>query len=104
MSPVPYVCDIYDLQVLTEVLETPERLLHYVRQRTRQTTVQLRRPGTQYANSKTFSSDEIDYLAVYKRNGWEFPPGAQRITGAGDDLREDAIDSIMDSGEFRFTF
>ncbi|WP_128081413.1 hypothetical protein [Haloferax sp. ATB1] len=104
MSPVPYVCDIYDLQVLTEVLETPERLLHYVRQRTRQTTVQLRRPGTQYANSKTFSSDEVDYLAVYRRNGWEFPPGAQRITGAGDNLREDAIDSIMDRGEFRFTF
>jgi len=104
ITPVPYVCDIYDLQVLVEVLESPDRLLHYVQQRTRQTTVQLRRPGTHYANSKTFSSDEIDYLAVYKRNGWEFPPGARRITGAGDNLREDAIDSIMDSGEFQFTF
>ena len=104
MTPVPYVCDIYDLQVLAEALDTPERLLHYVRQRTRQTEIQLRRPGTQYANSKTFSSDEIDYLGVYKRNGWEFPPGAQRITGAGDNLREDAIDAMLNRGEFRFTF
>ena len=104
ITPVPNVCDIYDLQVLAEVLNTPERLLHYIRQRTRQTEVQLRRPGTRYANSKTFSFDEIDYLAVYKRNGWEFPPGAQRITGAGDNLREDAIDAIFDHEEFRFTF
>ncbi|WP_256392781.1 hypothetical protein [Natronoarchaeum rubrum] len=104
ITPVPYVCDIYDLQILAEVLDTPERLLHYIRQRIRQTAVQLRRPGTQYANSKTFCSDEIDYLAVYKRNGWEFPPGAQRIKGAGDNLREDTIDSIMDHREFRFTF
>ncbi|WP_435093381.1 hypothetical protein [Halorubrum sp. N11] len=104
ISPVPYVCDIYDLQILTEVLDTPERLVHYVHRRSRQTTVQTRLSGTQYMNSEIFSSDEIDYLAVYKRNGWNFPHGAKRITGAGDQLREDTIDAIMDSEKFRFKF
>lgn len=103
IHPVPYICDIYDLQIVVDVLETPERLLHYIQRRTRQTDVQLRRQSNRYPNLKTFSSDEIDYLAVYERNGWQFPLGAQRITGAGDQLREDSIDGMLKDGEFRFT-
>ena len=103
ITPVPYVCDIYDMQVLFEVLDTPEQILHYVRQRIRQTEVQLRLSGENYLNMNIFSSDEIDYLGIYNRNNRDFPPGTQRITGAGDKLREDAIDEILSNNEFQFT-
>ena len=60
-------------------------------------TDQLWHLGTQYVNSKTFSPDEIDYLAVYKRDDLWSPPGAQDITGPGDNLRKDIISSMIDS-------
>lgn len=104
ISPVPYICDIYDLQVIIEEMDNPNQLIHYIQRRKRQTEVQLRLPGNQYANSRTFSADEIDYLAVYLRNGGEFPPGAKRITGAGDILREKAIEKMLERGEFEFMF
>lgn len=104
INPVPYICDIYDLQVIAEKTKGPDQLLHYLQRRMRQTEVQLRLQGDQYSNSRTFSGDEIDYLAVYLRNGGQFPPGAKRITGAGDILREEAIDDMLERGEFQFMF
>jgi len=102
MSPIPYVCDIFDLQILTEVLETPGQLLHYVTRRTHQTTEQLRRPHTPYTNSKIYSPDEIDYMGVYDRNNGKFPVGAKNILGAGDNLRSETISSLLEREEFRF--
>lgn len=104
ITPVPYVCDIYDLQVMVEVLDDFKKLLHYTSQRTKQTDVQLRRPSGRYTNSRIFSPDEIDYLGVYNRVGGNFPLGAHRITGAGDDIREDTIDVFIENGKFTFTF
>ncbi len=102
VNPVPYVCDIFDLQVMAEALHDSSSLLKYINQRTRQTEVQIRYRSDQYPNTGTFSSDEIDYLAVFKRNGGQFPPKAERITGAGDLLREESIERLRDSKEFQF--
>lgn len=99
ISPVPYVCDIYDLQILSEALKTSAQISHYVRQRINQTKLQLRREKYQLP-----CSDEIDYLGVYVDNGYEFPAGQTAINGAGDRLREDTIDDIVTNGEFQFWY
>jgi hypothetical protein len=102
IRPTPYVCDIFDLQVLTEILTNPAQLLHYINQRTYQTEVQIQRIGDNYPNTDIYSSDEVDYLNVYNRNNGQFPPGVRRITGAGDELRRETIERLEHEGEFQY--
>lgn len=58
----PYVADIYDLQILTEVLNEPDRLKHYIQSR-----LDL------FEQRSIVSPDEIDYLGSYIENEDEFP-------------------------------
>ena len=58
----PYVADIYDLQILTEVLNEPDRLKHYIQSR-----LDL------FEQRSIVSPDEIDYLGLYIENEDEFP-------------------------------
>lgn len=101
ISPVPYVCDIFDLEIICEVLDTDTEFLQYVEERKKMTAHQLRNKSSSYAYKKIFASDEIDYLAVFNRNDCNFPDYSKNITGAGDGLREDSVDAIRERGEFK---
>lgn len=57
---LPYVASVYDLEVITECLESPDRFIDYVTKR-----IQLSRA------QKLASPDELDYLGAYIDNGLE---------------------------------
>lgn len=100
MSPVPFVCDIFDLQIICEALDKETEFLQYIEERKKMTADQLRDKNSSYAYKKIFASDEIDYLAVFNRNDCNFPDYSKNITGAGDGLREDSVDALLEKGEF----
>lgn len=57
---LPYVTSVYDLEVITECLESPDRFINYVTKRIKLSRAQ-----------KLASPDELDYLGAYIDNGLE---------------------------------
>jgi len=57
---LPYVASVYDLEVITECLESPDRFIDYITKR-----IELSRA------EKLASPDELDYLGAYIDNGLE---------------------------------
>ncbi|SHL61528.1 hypothetical protein SAMN05444342_4260 [Haladaptatus paucihalophilus DX253] len=68
---LPYVTSVYDLEVITECLESSDRFIDYVTKRIQLSGVQ-----------KLASPDEIDYLGAYIDNGLE-------VLDMPDDIRVD---------------
>jgi len=108
LPTTPFVCDVFDLQVILELLASPAALVDYLRRRIRLTETQYQLADDQfvaddqYPNLETKSPDEIDYLGLYERHGGGFPPAARHIVGAGDHRREDIIDQIRRRGGFEY--
>lgn len=101
LEPTPYVLDIFDLQMITHVLETPEQLLEYVIGRIKLIERQTNR-ARYYYPTDIHSPDEIDYLAFFKQQGMEFRALQRDIMGAGDSLREHCVTEMVESNEMRY--
>lgn len=71
---LPYVVSVYDLEVITECLESPSRFIDYVTKRVRLSRAQ-----------KLSSPDELDYLGAYIDNGLE-------VLDMPDDVRVEMAD------------
>jgi hypothetical protein len=103
VEALPYVLDIFDLQVITHILDDPEIFIRYVEGRIDQTTRQVNQ-RQYYLPANIHSPDEIDYMAFYKRQGMEFRSVLKDIVGMGDALREQAVGEMIEAGEMRFYY
>lgn len=97
-DPIPYVLDIFDLQIITHVLDTPEQFVKYANGRIQLTEKQTNRNQYSYMTD-IHSPDEIDYLAYFLQKGGEFPSVRRNIMGAGDDLRDQSVTEMLEDGE-----
>lgn len=71
---LPYVTSVYDLEVITECLKSPNRFINYVTKRIQLSQAQ-----------KLESPDELDYLGAYIDNGLE-------VLDMADDVRVNMAD------------
>jgi hypothetical protein len=71
---LPYVTSVYDLEVITECLKSPNRFINYVTKRIQLSQAQ-----------KLESPDELDYLGAYIDNGLE-------VLNMADDVRVNMAD------------
>lgn len=96
---LPYVASVYDLEVITECLESSDRFVDYITKRIRLSQAQ-----------KLASPDELDYLGAYIDNGLEVLDMPDDIRVKMDDFAHIVEDRVghqfyptkLDGGELAF--
>lgn len=101
IDSTPYVVDIFDLQIITHVLEKVEHFLRYIEGRIKQIETQTNRSVFDW-QTDIYSPDEIDYLAYFKHRGMKFKSVLRDIVGQERELRRNSVDEMINSGDMKF--